>query len=284
MDVFSAQTSGLINNEPLKADRIALIDADYLKYIFSSRMSKKLDESNCTLSHRNHFFEEVSDEVIFDLVQKIIDPMVFCFSGKSYNTFRYHLAVEKEYKGNRKKEELYEGADTDTHRFMNKIIEKYNSLLFSDLEADDIVSVLQDPHNTYIVSKDKDLFQIPGYHYDWMKNQIYEITNEQALLHLSKQIIKGDSTDNIGAIPGMGDKKTDEFIMSLGPNVKVFMNSILSLYCQKFGIFEGVDRFSETVQLVKMRRDRGEWFRSKYIKMYDMKKNLLLELEKRKNK
>lgn len=282
MDTFSMQSSGAINLQPLRVNKIALLDADYLKYVFCSRMQKKLDGTNYLHTDRSLVFDEVSDNVLYEVLEKINDPILFCFSGKSYNTFRYHLAVEKEYKGNRKKEELYEGADNDSHNFMEKVIHKYNTLLFNDLEADDIVSVLQDNNNTYIVSKDKDLMQIPGFHYDWIKNQIYEVTNEQAMSHLAKQLIMGDSTDAISGIDGMGPKRTEEFIMSLGPDVKKYIPAILDLYCKKYGLFEGTDRFSEVVQLIKMRRDRGEWFRRKYMKMYDMKKNLLLELERRK--
>ena len=93
------------------------------------------------------------------------------------------------------------------------IMNNYNSLLFNDLEADDVICMLQDK-NTYIISDDKDLKQIPGYHFDYSTNSLYEITNEQAIYNLASQLIKGDSTDNILGLYGIGVFFPESLIIS----------------------------------------------------------------------
>ena len=71
------------------------------------------------------------------------------------------------------------------------------------LEADDILAKLQS-NNTCIVTTDKDLDQIAGWHYNWVKDILYEVSVEQAIHSKYIQILTGDSTDNIEGIPGVG--------------------------------------------------------------------------------
>lgn len=266
----------------LKTNRICLLDADYIKYIVCSRRKKEIDfekenyaENGATIFHTQEpiirLLEEWLTENIF---MKIDDPIIYCFSGKSYNTFRYYLAIDKEYKGKRDYEESYLGERDDTLRIIKYIKEKYITLLFDDLEADDIVSVLQDPDKTYIMSKDKDCKQVPGWHYNFASNEIYEITPPQALYNLAYQLLAGDSVDNIGGFPQMGEKKATQFLKEI-LDPKYYILRVLKHYQKKFGIFKGTDMFNETWALVKMRENRGEYFKHKYQKMFDTKEYIL---------
>tara|TARA_R110002020_G_scaffold262081_1_gene476399 strand:+ start:712 stop:1551 length:840 start_codon:yes stop_codon:yes gene_type:complete len=71
------------------------------------------------------------------------------------------------------------------------------------LEADDILAKLQS-NNSCIVTTDKDLDQVSGWHYNWVKDILYEISTSQAIHSKYVQILTGDSTDNIEGIPGLG--------------------------------------------------------------------------------
>lgn len=60
-----------------------------------------------------------------------------------------------------------------------------------------------------ICSVDKDLLCIPGEHYRMHKGKeatIY-VSDHEAAIHYHEQLIKGDSTDNIPGVPGMGPKR-----------------------------------------------------------------------------
>ena len=269
----------------LKTDRICLLDADYVKYVVCNNIYKDYQKKQIT-GETNVFIKE--EPVITYVKQwcndwflKIDDPIIFCFSGKSYNTFRNHITFDKQYKGNRTKDYTdYPGKMEDMIKAMKYIQDNYVSLLFTDLEADDIVSVLQDANDTYIVSNDKDLKQVPGWHYDFGANKIYEISNEQALYNLSKQLLTGDTTDHISGLPGIGDVKAQEYLSKYEP--KQYILAVLHLYQKKFGIFKGTDMFNETWMLVKMRENRGDLFKNKYKAMFDTKEMLLIEIQKRK--
>jgi hypothetical protein len=54
-----------------------------------------------------------------------------------------------------------------------------------------------------IVTIDKDLNCIPGWHYNWDKGSIYNVTEEEAYRCFYKQMITGDVSDHI---PGLSEK------------------------------------------------------------------------------
>ena len=118
-------------------------------------------------------------------------------SGKS--NFRDDVATIKVYKGNR--DPLHKP------HWYNEIKEYLRSVWIAEEEehqaADDILAKLQS-NNTCIVTTDKDLDQIAGWHYNWVKDILYEVSVEQAIHSKYIQILTGDSTDNIEGIPGVG--------------------------------------------------------------------------------
>lgn len=262
----------------LKSNKIALIDADKVKYIVTYKIFKYLQSGEIEIFEKDDVVIKYTKEFISDFFERIDDDCIFCFSGKSFTTFRNHIAFEKRYKGNREgKVDKYDYPDklNDMSKSVEYIMNNYNSLLFNDLEADDVICMLQDK-NTYIISDDKDLKQIPGHHFDYGTNSLYEITNEQAVYNLASQLIKGDSTDNIPGIEGYGDVKTANYLMEFKKHSHL-IPAALHLYQKKYGIFKGTDKFVESWNLIKLRENRGAYFLSQHQRMFDLKKMLLIK-------
>lgn len=280
---FTMTNTTLTHSPTIKLGKVALLDADYIKYLVTSRIHKRIKANE---GQRLEIFIKEdpaikeTKEIVSDLFSKVKDPIVFCFSGSSWNTFRYHLAFEKEYKGNRKEnpDTDYDGKLQDIGTCMDYIVDNFPSLLFKDLEADDIVSALQ-CDQTFIMSKDKDLLQVPGLHYDFSTNRVYEISPSQALYNLATQLITGDTTDNIAGLPGYGPKKAIQ-ILSEVKKPSQYVNRALREYQKNYGVFEGTDRFTETWMLVKMRSNWGKNFKDKYRKMFDLKESILNVIKK----
>tara|TARA_R100001082_G_scaffold13564_2_gene6994 strand:+ start:1430 stop:2302 length:873 start_codon:yes stop_codon:yes gene_type:complete len=118
--------------------------------------------------------------------------------------FRDDIATIKVYKGNRDplhKPHWYE----EIKEYMKNV---WNAEELDDIEADDMLADLQVEdgimQNTCIVSTDKDLDQLAGWHYNWVKDHLYEVSVEQAIHSKYIQILTGDRTDNIEGIPGLG--------------------------------------------------------------------------------
>lgn len=180
----------------VKIGKVCLLDADFIKHITHSRAMKSIEQEmieDLATMKKVHRVEALG--MCDDIIEQIRDPIIFCFSGKSYNTFRYKIALEKEYKGNRKKTDLsVDEAKLKMelmHEAMEVIMAKHVCLLFDDLEADDILCMLQDD-DTYIYSKDKDLKQIPGLHYNIETNCIEELSPDDAYRMLAMQLLTGE--------------------------------------------------------------------------------------------
>ena len=271
----------------LNTGRIALIDADKVKYVVAYKIYQdvqKIERGELQIFLKEDPVIKYTKQWISDFLLRIEDPMIFCFSAPSSSTFRCNVAFEKQYKGNRKKDYTeYDGKLQDMANSMKYIVDNYVSLVTTDLEADDILSMLQDPDNTYIISNDKDLKTVPGYHYDYALNNIKLIPPKDALYFLATQMITGDTTDSIPGLPGYGPVAAEK-ILAQCRKPSEYIARVLHEYQTKFGIFKGTDMFSESWMLLKMRENRGTHFLSKYERLFDSKTMLLQEIQKNKLK
>lgn len=272
----------------LQTGRLALLDADRVKYVVAHRIYKIKKENELAGRDDIYLSEPLyvteTRKWVEEWLSKIDDTIVFCFSDTTSNNFRSKIVSEKEYKGSRKgKVDPYDypGKYEDMKGAMLWIIENYNSLIADELEADDIVSILQDQDNTYIISNDKDLKQVVGYHYDETINNIVNISPKEALLHLVRQMITGDSTDDIVGIPRKGPKYADKFLEKhKDSNIKYLLQYVLEEYQLAYNsITKGAEAFAENLMLIKMKSDRGDYFKKKYAHLFDKKQMLLSKIK-----
>lgn len=156
--------------------------------------------------------EEVSHALanVKSTVAKILDAtdcneyVVFLSSG--FN-FRKNIATLLEYKGNRKDARKPEHYDA-IHNYLK---EYYGAITLTSIESDDALAMCQ-TKDTVICSIDKDLLQVPGFHYDWVGDYKTLISPDVGLKKLYMQVLTGDSTDNIPGIRGIGPVKARKII------------------------------------------------------------------------
>lgn len=74
-----------------------------------------------------------------------------------------------------------------------------------------------------ICSIDKDLLQIPGYHYNFVKKEKSYITPEEGLKRFYAQLLMGDITDNIPGIYGIGPVKAGKALEGLKTEEEMFL-------------------------------------------------------------
>lgn len=65
-----------------------------------------------------------------------------------------------------------------------------------------------------VASIDKDLQQIAGRHYNFVKEEWTEVTDEQATYNFYWHCLVGDAADNIRGAPGIGPKKASRILAS----------------------------------------------------------------------
>lgn len=184
-------------------------------------------------------------------------------------SFRYKIAKSKPYKGNR--------AGIPKPKYFNLatayLKDKYQFITLKDYEADDLCIMAFNTlkqykdYNVVIASPDKDLRQIAGKFYDYKKKETEEINSESAYKNLWKQVLTGDSGDNITGIPGIGDKKAED-ILEKNFFTQDYSTSVLEAYRTYYGEYEGILKFTENYQLVKMLEDiNGELYQPTLIEV-----------------
>jgi len=99
------------------------------------------------------------------------------------------------------------------------------------IEADDSIGIdmMQDKSGV-ICTIDKDLNMLPGRHYDWNNNIKFAVPEPEAQRFFLRQLLIGDSTDNIPGIPGLGEKKADLIINPHRGNIPAMWKAVLYEY------------------------------------------------------
>ena len=141
----------------------------------------------------------------YGIVSSDMDVIVL-LSGPG--NFREELATIKPYKGNRDdmiKPHWYQS-------IRNYMTENWDAQVIHGREADDECSILAtnarlDGKPAIICTIDKDLDQVPGMHYDYMKHVFYDVDPEEGKLFFWAQVLAGDATDNIQGLYRVGVKK-----------------------------------------------------------------------------
>lgn len=249
----------------LYTDKIGLIDADFIKYLVTYQINQDIVNKNIHV-HKYPLAKYTQDKIDNITNRFNAKGFIFCFSGNAVNTFRSYVAFDKQYKGNRKYIDTYPKEAEDKISVMKYIQERYPTLIYSDLEADDVVSMLQ-CEDTFVFSRDKDLLQIPGTHYNIKEEKFVEVSKQEAFRFLMTQMLIGDSVDNIGGIKSIGIKRADVLLTKY--DTKQLHQVVLQEYVKTYGMFEGIDRFTEAWNLVALRLNRGEYFLSKYKSAFD---------------
>lgn len=142
------------------------------------------------------------DEMLVTILDDL-DSDDYLIFVKGEGNFRHELYPE--YKANRiSTKEKPIRTPEHLHDCYKYIIEKWCAIPCDGEEADDQCGIHQDGDNTIIVSKDKDLLCVPGYNYNWSKCIETYVTKVEGLRNFYKQLIVGDTSDNI---PGLSMKK-----------------------------------------------------------------------------
>ena len=215
-----------------------LIDGDIIAYRTAlSSVAEDIDD-----------LYRIADSYI-DNVRMNADPRVDGFqvylSGDT--NFRDEVAVTHPYKGNRERERP-ECLDA----VRGYLCMRYDAYVSDGQEADDDIAIAATRMgaSAVICTIDKDLDQVPGWHYNFVKQQRYCIGTKEAVLNFYMQLLTGDSVDNIKGIYGIGPKKALKHLQGLDE---------VQMYQKCLELYEGDDaRVLENARLLWLRRYEGQ--------------------------
>lgn len=160
------------------------------------------------------------------------DRLELYLTGKG--NFREQIATLRGYKSNRigkPKPVHYKGI----RRYMR---ERWGAQVVRGWEADDALAMIAhehdyDPEAVVLVSGDKDLRTVPGRHYNPRKKQWSIVTKQEALLNFYRQIVTGDTVDNIAGCYKAGPKAADELLASVYDKDEAeIARAVLDMYVQ----------------------------------------------------
>lgn len=176
---------------------LALLDGDILVY--------RVGFSN----------EDEYEHVALLAMDNKIEEILYECRASEYEVFltgsnNFRKKIFPSYKANRKK--------TPKPKHYNALrkylIDVEKAYVSEGQEADDEMGLRQ-TRDTVICSIDKDMMMIPGLHYNFVKKEFSEITEEDGRKNFYRQLLTGDDTDNIPGIYGMGPKKANDLLDGL---------------------------------------------------------------------
>lgn len=198
-----------------------LLDADMLCFVSCSSVEREINWGNglWTLHADAKEAETQVDDRIEGIVTTILDKInyegeykiIMCISDPEANFRKKILSTYKANRIGKRKPVCY--SEVLTWIKMN-----YNTKMISTLEADDVVGILatrfkgQEVHS----SGDKDFMSIPGIFYNFLKGELYHISEREADKWFYTQTLIGDQADNYNGCPGIGEKTAEKIFKKEG--------------------------------------------------------------------
>lgn len=222
---------------------IALLDSDLYTYRAAAACENE-DELQAKRS---------VDSLIINTLMCGVDKCGYVDSWKLFLTgkgnFRNDIAITAPYKGNR--------ADKVKPKHLaalrDHLMQEWKADMSAGQEADDSIAIeattLGD--NGVVVSLDKDLDQVAGWHYNFVKKEAYYISEAEGLLRLYIQILTGDTADNIIGLRGIGNVRARKMLEDAEDETEMFQRCVEAYD-------DNEDRVVENAHLLFLRRHEGQ--------------------------
>ena len=180
---------------------IALLDGDIIGYRCSSSCSPTKAKP----------YEEGLDVALYrvdDLMERILVET----DAKDYRLWiggdtNYRYDIDPEYKANRK--------DLIRPQWLQEcreyLVTKWKASITDGNETDDELGIHQSD-NTIICTIDKDLLQVPGEHYNFVKKERLTVTQADGNYNFMCQFLMGDKSDNIMGFDGKARVTIPKFL------------------------------------------------------------------------
>lgn len=250
--------------------RIALIDSDSVVYRAGFAGQKSVKHIMPDGDEAIEIVPEPVENVLHTVkltIEEILfatnaDSSIVYLSGKE--NFRDKIATIRPYKGNRDKS----ARPVHYLAIRDYLTRHYGAVVVDGEEADDAISIkARQPlpaGSEYVVcSIDKDLDQVPGKHYDFLKKISYDIRDDEAEFVFYRQCLSGDNVDNVPGCYKIGQAKAEKLLQET--DRASWWEVIVEQYAKSMSLpgcpytdRQPVDVAIETARLVRMRTFENE--------------------------
>lgn len=142
--------------------------------------------------------------------------------------------------------------------------EEFGAVSYPNVEADDMVAYVMsitdsEPKASYIsCAIDKDVInQVVGTHFNYKTHENIITKYEEARRFLYKQVLMGDSTDNIKGIPGVGEVKADKLLT----NKTNYNSDVLKAYINYYKSAQAIFEFQKNFRQVYLLKNDEDFLR-----------------------
>jgi 5'-3' exonuclease, N-terminal resolvase-like domain len=144
-----------------------------------------------------HIAEARTDELINRIVYETNAKSYKCYLSGEEN---FRFSIYPKYKGNR----LDKPKPVHLQSIREHLVRIHAASVVCGWEADDelAIDLTTMGDSAIVASIDKDLLQVPGWHYDFVKGLTRFITPLEGLRRFYGQVISGDGADNIPSFDG----------------------------------------------------------------------------------
>ena len=186
---------------------MCFVDADSLIF----RIALKTD---ITLKLAKEYYDRAIEDIVWNTCS---DEVFVALKGKG--NFRYEVADD--YKQHRSGKPLDDKV-AKRRKALNKYAYSQGHHKSDNCEADDVVSIWAqealDAGDHYVIAHiDKDIDMVEGWHYNFTKETLYYIDAAEGWYKMCKQMLTGDSTDNIHGLRGVGPKTAEKILADVAP-------------------------------------------------------------------
>jgi 5'-3' exonuclease len=190
------------------------LDIDYTEFQTHAEAKKLADEKSGIIWSRKEVqpleFALQACKTALDALLAKLNPQKISVFLTPDRTFRHDIARTKPYKGNR---------DQPKPKYLKEVkeylVKHYGATFGVNVEADDEIGVAlsRDPDGAVSISIDKDLLQIPGWHYNWVNDTVQRVSPRDGDFNFYTQMLTGDATDNVPGLPGTGPAGASKILL-----------------------------------------------------------------------
>lgn len=242
---------------------LIIVDSDCI--VYPTAFGKAAKEScEAALLEARRKFDDLIIRSIASAGTSATVVQFFTMSGSP--KYRDQFINKVPYKENRKKTTVQ---PLWVNEIQNELITLSNSVFCNPIlgEADDFISILAHHHMQYkssllcplVVGADKDLDTI---HCNRVDNKGYRMNTKFASkMAFYKQVLMGDSADNVKGLSGIGARKANG-ILNGAPNEEEMYNRTLKAYLEAFNYDEdeACAYLYETASLLYLRKDFDDYW------------------------
>lgn len=225
-------------------DNLALIDGDIVCYRCAAA------NENADVNIAIWQAEQLLSRIMADTNSEVAKVWL---NGE--NNFRYKLFPD--YKANRRNVPKPKHLE----HLREYLVTEWSAIITDGIETDDALGIesqaqLDRGNDEFVIcSIDKDLLQLPGLHYNFVKRELVTISEFEGWYRFYIQCLVGDATDNISGCPGIGKAKA--------PRILDGITTIRGMYDATYDAYtraKSIETFHLNAKLLYvLRREEEEW-------------------------